>query len=246
MAVEYQAKKHLFAPSVVPQPTSELFKIDFTKPPANDATAFFTYNYYHDVESVYWMYLWWLHHYIPAVIDTQAPSIAQSLTLMQVQAGELFNPFSTISPCSPERLSLLMTGNADFVLQRLLPVYEPCLPVLLGTYFVGDLKEAYTNLEACTPQETTQGTQVIRRWKETDFHDDLYTAFWDKMEESLRRLNNLHSHAVKPLRDVRPGSPPPNRNLSRKRVHASSVPLGDEHQDKKHRTANEGRTSSTG
>ncbi|KAG5340937.1 hypothetical protein C0989_012450 [Termitomyces sp. Mn162] len=64
MAVEYQFQLHLFYPLL------SLQEIEDTCASHSEKDRFFTFNFYHDLESVYWVYLWFLHYRLPAELNT--------------------------------------------------------------------------------------------------------------------------------------------------------------------------------
>ncbi|KAG6915233.1 hypothetical protein DXG01_012589 [Tephrocybe rancida] len=87
MAVEYQRHFPLFLPTE-PHDDSEL---DAQQPPSGlletDPRLRLVYNYYHDLESVFWIYVWFLHRCVPKAFYNRQ----SDFSLLHKKARDLFD-----------------------------------------------------------------------------------------------------------------------------------------------------------
>ncbi|KAG6905675.1 hypothetical protein DXG01_001313 [Tephrocybe rancida] len=152
MAVEYQRDKHLFLP------TESSTKLDPMQPPTGrqktgPQDCKLAYNYYHDLESVYWVYLWFLHRCVPREFYNRQ----SDFSLLHQKAQDLFDCDVSGNAARLEIFTIANYGVLSWV-EIVWPFYggepNPQLFHLVGhiTLF-HDLISAYTALEATEVKE---------------------------------------------------------------------------------------------
>ncbi|KAJ6511334.1 hypothetical protein C8R47DRAFT_1314332 [Mycena vitilis] len=168
MAVEYQMRKHLY----VPRPRSA----DPFQPP-QPTPKFFNFNYYHDLESVFWLYMWFLHYYPPGALtlDDKTKEILSMSAHKYLVANVDGNSYrSTLMGSTDEARGLA----EDLMLVYGIKFY----PLLAGiSETIGFLLTAFKALEATAPVTVNNEP---RRWDEINFQDEVY----DQMQEFFARL----------------------------------------------------------
>ncbi|KAJ7675771.1 hypothetical protein DFH06DRAFT_977041, partial [Mycena polygramma] len=144
MAVEYQAQMHLFLKS----PGSiNMVKLSKLTP----SPRFFTFNFYHDLESVFWLYTWFLHKCPPA-----------RLTLGDDARKVLVQSYTNHLDCgivgTALRASIILADAGVHVLAgELVKVYGNTSFLLNGLGSVSIIRDAYEVLEATEPRRNHEG-----------------------------------------------------------------------------------------
>ncbi|KAJ6477384.1 hypothetical protein C8R47DRAFT_1289190 [Mycena vitilis] len=158
MAAEYQSQEHLFKeiPFVrkrnrIPSPT------------------FFTFNFYHDLESVFWLYAWFLHQCPPA-----------RLTLSDEEKKLLLKSHADYIHCgiggTALRNGLVLKGDGvTRLVDQLATVYRDIDFLLDGLGSLEILRAAYKLLEATEPRRDKEGNPL--HWEETNFQPQVYDKF---------------------------------------------------------------------
>ncbi|KAH9932034.1 uncharacterized protein BXZ73DRAFT_101409 [Epithele typhae] len=216
MAVEYQAELWLFrdrdcfhqaasTPRVLSTSTDILTNdnpaggITTDGAPGQSQDAFqpwtrpvFIVHFLHDLESLYWVYVWFLHFRIPH----------QSSIKLQEMTFNIKNIHDNIDRSSREYFfygmdgavsrTLLITQPADsiFGLLRLFgPLYTSC-PLLLKPIvaFCADLRGAYTNLQREDLEESRDATPRLP--VSTMVTNELYTLFGGLIDKALASLGD--------------------------------------------------------
>ncbi|KAG6908561.1 hypothetical protein DXG01_004194, partial [Tephrocybe rancida] len=78
MAVEYQEQSYLFLPQPTLETVEKLFETDSEDLACLPGTWSppYRYNFYHDLESVFWIYAWFLHHFLPTKFHNSEKNLA--------------------------------------------------------------------------------------------------------------------------------------------------------------------------
>ncbi|KAJ6511328.1 hypothetical protein C8R47DRAFT_1094681 [Mycena vitilis] len=190
MAVECQLRDHVFLPEITEEDPFQPEEI----PP-----KFFTFNYYHDIESVFWLYTWFLHYYPPGalILDDEAKQI------LTTSATEYLD--SNVGGSGARTLLITSVRQAKELENPLKPVYGAFTSLLFGiSGTLGILINAYKALEATTPVMVNGQPQ---HWDEENFRYEVY----DQIQEFFTKLGKtplfqqLDDILVQPLRP-----PPPD------------------------------------
>lgn len=165
MAVEYQTQEHMFIPPHLIPSLASLIK-------SGDSTllqrcTFFTFNFYHDLESIFWIYVWFLYYCPPDDLDIE--SRRQELT---ESAHQLFD---CDSGGNSHRDKILRREHGEvLVATRLRAVYDDqWINLLLGLKVLTDVRDAYKALQSTEPVEVDG---LPRRWDTKQFTDVPYDA----------------------------------------------------------------------
>ncbi|KAJ3895751.1 hypothetical protein GG344DRAFT_72753 [Lentinula edodes] len=163
MAAEYQANFFFFLPSRT-DATAELFKLQ---------DEWFAPHFVHDVESVYWQYLWFLHNRIP---KTPEPS-QSALEKVKRQAGRYFG--HSIDG-NQDRFEVIRNETSDI---KLLGVLESiyCPLILQPLDLSITLREEYRRVVRALPMKKSDDS-----WRLGDvFNGDIYEKFLGKLQAVL-------------------------------------------------------------
>ncbi|KAH7881220.1 uncharacterized protein C8R40DRAFT_26445 [Lentinula edodes] len=163
MAAEYQANFFFFLPSRT-DATAELFKLQ---------DEWFAPHFVHDVESVYWQYLWFLHNRIP---KTPEPS-QSALEKVKQQAGRYFG--HSIDG-NQDRFEVIRNETSDIKLLGVLEsVYCPLILQPLDLSIT--LREEYRRVVRSLPMKKSDDA-----WRLGDvFNGDIYEKFLGKLQAVL-------------------------------------------------------------
>lgn len=211
MAVECQARSHIFGFKGKSDNPGRMEKedvkesstqIECRKP--QDTT--FTFNFLHDLESVYWMFLWFLYHRIPSIVDPSAPAFSLALGEFHRMGGELFK--CGISG-NQTRERLVKGENAKMVATSLEAVYpygSPCRFLLAGMRLTEILRNAYIELESTPPNKS-------QRWPHDAFKSDVYDQFSARLRGLAEDAGAIGNALVIPLRQILLSESLPKRHL---------------------------------
>ncbi|KAJ3857428.1 hypothetical protein EV368DRAFT_77782 [Lentinula lateritia] len=162
MAAEYQANVFFFLPSRS-DATAELFKLQ---------DEWFAPHFVHDVESVYWQYLWYLHNRIP---KTPKPS-QSALENVKRQAGRYFGHGID---GNLDRIEVIRNETSDIKLQGVLELVH-CRPILQPLDLSITLREEYRRVVKSLPIKNDDA------WRLGDvFNRDIYKKFSRKFQAVL-------------------------------------------------------------
>ncbi|KAJ3929471.1 MAG: hypothetical protein NXY57DRAFT_1016518 [Lentinula lateritia] len=163
MAAEYQANCFFFLPSPT-DTTEELFKLQ---------RQWFAPHFVHDVESVYWQYLWFLHKRIP---KTPEPS-QSALEKVKRQARRYFG--HSIDG-NQDRFEVIRNETSYILLGGVLEsVYCPLILQPLDLSIT--LREEYRRVVRSLPMKTSDDA-----WRLGDvFNGDVYEKFLGKLQAVL-------------------------------------------------------------
>ncbi|KAG6816598.1 hypothetical protein H0H93_007895, partial [Arthromyces matolae] len=105
------------------------------------------FNFYHDLESIFWIYIWFLHHRLPKKLMQSNPD----LTSLKESAETLF---LNVIAANPSRTELIFEGDASVRLLNILaPIYTPEFEILFASIPLRVLlASAYMSLELTAPQ----------------------------------------------------------------------------------------------
>ncbi|KAJ3929713.1 MAG: hypothetical protein NXY57DRAFT_963361 [Lentinula lateritia] len=163
MAAEYQANLFFFLPSRT-DATAELFKLQ---------DEWFAPHFVHDVESIYWQYLWFLHNRIP---KTPEPS-QSALEKVKRQAGRYFG--HSIDG-NQDRFEVIRNETSDIKLRGVLEsIYCPLILQPLDLSIT--LREEYRRVVRSLPMKKSDDA-----WRLGDvFNGDIYEKFLGKLQAVL-------------------------------------------------------------
>ncbi|KAJ6477383.1 hypothetical protein C8R47DRAFT_1323353 [Mycena vitilis] len=166
MAAEYQAQRHFFLKPGVLNMENDV------SPP-----EFFTFNFYHDLESVFWLYTWFIHKCPPAelvLLDGAQTALAQSYTTY-LDCGITGNMV---------RGSIVYTDSGAISLARpLAKVYGSRSFLLNALESVNIIRNAYKALEATEPR-LKDGQPM--HWQEENFRPQVY----DELCQCFRNIRD--------------------------------------------------------
>ncbi|KAJ3856785.1 hypothetical protein EV368DRAFT_78363 [Lentinula lateritia] len=163
MAAEYQANYFFFLPSPT-DTTAELFVLQ---------RQWFAPHFVHDIESVYWQYLWFLHNRIP-----KSPGPSQSaLEKVKRQARRYFG--HSIDG-NQDRFEVIRTETSNILLRGVLKsVY--CEPILQPLDLSITLREEYRRVVRSLPMKKSDDA-----WRLGDvFNGDIYEKFLGNFQAVL-------------------------------------------------------------
>ncbi|KAH7868680.1 uncharacterized protein C8R40DRAFT_1260346, partial [Lentinula edodes] len=163
MAAEYQANYFFFLPSPT-DTTAELMK---------SQRQWFSPHFVHDIESVYWQYLWFLHNRIP---KTSEPS--QSALEEIKQQAKLYFGYGIDG--NHTRFDVIRNEASNVLLRGVLEsVYRPLILQLLDLSIT--LREEYRRVVRSLPMKKSDDA-----WRLGDvFNGDIYEKFLGKLQAVL-------------------------------------------------------------
>ncbi|KAJ4486623.1 hypothetical protein C8J55DRAFT_508121 [Lentinula edodes] len=163
MAAEYQANYFFFLPSPT-DTTAELMK---------SQRQWFSPHFVHDIESVYWQYLWFLHNRIP---KTSEPS--QSALEEIKQQAKLYFGYGIDG--NHTRFDVIRNKASNILLRGVLEsVYRPLILQLLDLSIT--LREEYRRVVRSLPMKKSDDA-----WRLGDvFNGDIYEKFLGKLQAVL-------------------------------------------------------------
>ncbi|KAG6848301.1 hypothetical protein H0H93_001405 [Arthromyces matolae] len=133
------------------------------------------FNFYHDLESVFWISIWFLHYRLPKKLMQSRPNLPS----LQRSAQKLF---LNIIAENRSRNNLIFEKQALRALYQILyPIYTPEFEVLLESVVVCvALASAYSELEATNP--------VDGLWDEDKFDAELYTVLKGRFNRMIAAM----------------------------------------------------------
>ncbi|KAG6846888.1 hypothetical protein H0H93_011295, partial [Arthromyces matolae] len=134
------------------------------------------FNFYHDLESIFWIYVWFLHYKLPKKLMQSNPNLSS----LNDSAQSLF--LNVIAE-NRERSNLIFERDgAPALLDILTPIYTPEFRDLVRSVHVrAALALAYSSLEEADP---VQGL-----WAKDDFKFNIYTVMkevFDAMAAAMK------------------------------------------------------------
>lgn len=255
MAVEYQAKQYLFArhPKVV------ILIGDLGSP--NKKPEFIP-NFAHDLESVVWLYLWFLHYRVPNISPDpeRTPELLAETLSAVLESAQKF--FMHGIEGHPERVLFWTAGDRFSLAQTFGEIIDRGL--LLPYNLIDQLREEYTRIESQTP-EVIDGTP---RYPDDAFSDEIYAMFKNVLSATLEWIGKERTFPVEDRDDVqkrlmfelssaagpsgsanasgpRPQSAPSHVGSNGKRSSAVAG-LGDQEESEKPRPAKKKRSAEQG
>ncbi|KAJ7625013.1 hypothetical protein DFH06DRAFT_1229583 [Mycena polygramma] len=187
MAVEYQLREHVFLPEI----TADPFQPEELPP------KFFTFNYYHDIESVFWLYTWFLHYYPPGALTLND----ETKQILTVSANKYLG--CNVGGNSFRSLLIISVRRAKELEDALKPVYGAFSSLLFGiSGTLGFLINAYRALEATAPVMVNNEPQ---HWHENNFQNEIY----DQIQGFFTKLGKTPPFQLSDI-PVQPLRPPPS------------------------------------
>ncbi|KAG5642550.1 hypothetical protein DXG03_002589, partial [Asterophora parasitica] len=208
MAAEYQDRRHYFVPRRPSKSRERRARLSAMVPFGKKAakstpSKFFTFNFYHDLESVFWILFWFLHHRIPIAISEDEDHIRQHINSVAASAQELI--YCGITG-TPGRAQLVREDEDTLMarLQCLMDLYGPLAGVVLPAMMLLDVTDAYQAIESTTPVRGADGAP--KHWNAALFTEVPYR----EVEEGFNKLLAIIEGELKQYGDI----PVTNLNLS--------------------------------
>jgi len=193
MAVEYQRREYLYTTRIGDVSLAALWNNDDNDSDEVSAQRLaFTYHFYHDLESLIWLYAWAVCFRPPRCLSPESvESIAKTL---RVAGSRYFN-------CGVEGNQarvLTVKDGVDtnfFITQPLLDIYTKgsrCRFLLSGSQMVRPLAHEYRRLQSLQlDDKLLNGTAI---WNASNFTEALYNAFltmFNQIEEEMKRREDV-------------------------------------------------------
>jgi len=203
MAVEAQAKMHSFYKKLSGDAEHDGDDDDFVisddeEVADHSAQPPFTFNFYHDLESVFWMYYWVLHNRLPAATTAQPHVDLKVLTSLKKQSDGFFQ-------CSLDgnTTRLLYMSNAE---ANALPKDDPLLSVytsdfhsfVKGTRIAKYVSNAHSTLQKSEPDRSFSPP----RWAEDRFLPRVYAQIMVLLHVNDFKLLNHEPIEIVCLQDL--------------------------------------------
>ena len=206
MAIETQRQKHLFLPTpLLSEPSTKqrrrereikvVTKQKNSRGSDEKPRKWFKPNFFHDLESVAWMYAYFLLTTKPSFISfdglTSAPKIVQQIR------EELFDGNVAGSLPRSEFLQAF-ADDEDVITSALTPLYAdlPGGPGLISAVEIfRDLVFAYYKLEATTPLDLDKPEST--RWDPLNFGSSTYASAYDVFDDVREKMESAPFKAVK-------------------------------------------------
>ncbi|KAG7098620.1 hypothetical protein E1B28_000542 [Marasmius oreades] len=197
MALEYATGKYLY----VPQKGACLWTGPSTMPSLSllsvDVDRRVIFNYYHDVESVAWIYLWFLHHRFPSLIcEVLTPNKRAELRKLHEESRVYFQAGSALRMYVVTGISSILTELA----RRFISLYAGNEELVMPLALFEDLREAYENLEKEPQEPRTQ--DPCFHWPRSLFPLKLYETHIARFQAILDKQNSRGVFAM-PVKHTR-------------------------------------------
>ncbi|KAG7093463.1 hypothetical protein E1B28_007139 [Marasmius oreades] len=166
MAVEYARGTYLYTFEDSPYPWTGSFA---TLPLSVDVDTRVIFNYYHDVESVAWIYLWFLYHCFPSPIyGVLTPN-------KQAELCKLYEGWEYFQDKVDQRVDIIDRHLMWTLVRNLRSIYEEYEDFVTPLALFLDLKQAYQKLEKEPQQPRTQDSCF--HWPRSLFSLELYEIY---------------------------------------------------------------------
>ncbi|KAG6848302.1 hypothetical protein H0H93_001406 [Arthromyces matolae] len=133
------------------------------------------FNFYHDLESIFWIYIWFLHYRLRKKLMQYKPDLPS----LQRSAQKLF--LNVIAENRARNNLIFEKGASQALYQDLYPIYTPEFEVLLESLVVrAALASAYSELEKTNP--------VDGLWDEDKFAVQPYTALKERFDRMIAAM----------------------------------------------------------
>ncbi|KAG6915560.1 hypothetical protein DXG01_010965 [Tephrocybe rancida] len=178
MAVEYQQQEHLFYPPMNATVFHKVFEdlLMGRKPdPKIPIRPPFRFNFYHDLESVFWIYVHFLHHLFP---KNSVPNDDESLDIIAQSARQSIY-------CGVEGATLrtmVITHTAVRIGVMLQDFFPNHLYLLSALEFAEDMAKSYTAVESSQPVIVGDTPQY---WSLEFFTSDPYNKIISQFQSIL-------------------------------------------------------------
>ncbi|EIW81088.1 hypothetical protein CONPUDRAFT_165310 [Coniophora puteana RWD-64-598 SS2] len=185
MAAEYQARKYFQKVKVEDHPKLRVVPL--------------TFNFYHDLESIFWIYAWSLFYHPPSPCVVSSENPLELIGCLKQEAKEWFG--CGIEGNSSRLLTVQGARHADitYPLENVYTFDTGCSVLLNGLEIVAPLSTAYGDLEG-TPLQLITGQHA--RWRHAQFSEALYKEMKNKLRGVLEALSgNKLDVYVRPLSD---------------------------------------------
>ena len=216
MAVETQEKCFLLRPdNELSAEWAAAFLDDSASGKVNTPMPF-TVNFFHDLESALWIYVWFTFHRMPlADVDAPPPTIEELKNLPPVATTynsdskplTLYDQIQLIETTGRELFDCGIDGTpkrtrfvtqAEFlaITQILGPMYGHCKHLTKGIFFVHHIKAALKSLEESVPVPNSMG---IPTWDVDLFTYEPYGQFQQLLQQVLEDIKKSGQAMVTPI-----------------------------------------------
>ncbi|EIW83350.1 hypothetical protein CONPUDRAFT_164312 [Coniophora puteana RWD-64-598 SS2] len=180
MAVEYQERRYMFRPRQNFRTVLDDDDVFLSQPHIWNLP--FAYNFYHDLESILWLYVWMAHYRPPS--PCVPPALVTSVSLTLRTEGNYF--FVCGTGGNQKRSGGISDGR--LLSRDVGRVYAGARSAyMLKVFsFVHPLGSAYTALQSSLPDDTLPSGNPI--WMDTHFGSALYDEFCDHVTEVLEKV----------------------------------------------------------
>ncbi|EIW83947.1 hypothetical protein CONPUDRAFT_99596 [Coniophora puteana RWD-64-598 SS2] len=196
MAVEYQRREYLYTTRIGDVPLPVLW--DEGENDDNDSEEIlaqrlaFTYHFYHDLESLIWLYPWAACFRPPRCLSPE--SVEPLAKTLRVEGSRYFNCGIESNEARVSTVKDALDTNF-FITQPLLDIYfrgSGCRFLLSGLDVVRPLAHAYKHLQSLQLDDKLPNGTAI--WNASQFTEVLYNAFltgFSKIEEEMKRRKDI-------------------------------------------------------
>ncbi|KAG7098613.1 hypothetical protein E1B28_000536 [Marasmius oreades] len=185
MAVEYADGNYLYVSQLAPHLRTGPSRILSLPSLSIDVDRRVIFNYYHDVESVAWIYLWFLHNRFPSSIHKAlTPNKRAELRKLYEESSRYFWAVSVWRANVVTGISSILTELA----RRFISLYAGNEELVMPLALFEDLREAYENLEKEPQEPRTQ--DPCFHWPRSLFSLKLYETYIACFQEILDKQNS--------------------------------------------------------
>lgn len=162
----------------------------------------FRFNFLHDLESVFWMFLWYLFNYIPFAFEaSQASETSETSEAYKQNVQEFDRECGILFTCSDihspgGRTAIMITKKLKSLSNSMKrwKWYDTVLPLVDCIVEIRRcLRDAYEKLEMQDPQEVVDG---VPRWSMEQFTGEPYVKIHESVERALKELSEGAHPAV--------------------------------------------------
>ncbi|KAG6823324.1 hypothetical protein H0H87_001354 [Tephrocybe sp. NHM501043] len=188
MAIEYQHITHMFKSGNRTWDQMQSIVGDRHRKVKDQTSLFFTFNFYHDLESIFWVYAWFLHHYIP----TKAHDHARNHDDVSHSAHTFI--YCNIKGNSDRDSLLLDQDKLLAMIDMLTEVYSQTVAPLIDPIVIGSrIALGYKALERTEP---VQVDGKPHHWDANNFSKEVYNDIVQAFENVLSYIDKEHGGSV--------------------------------------------------
>lgn len=211
MAVEYQVQAHVFGPDAElnrePDDESGIQLCEESDDKSESTAEFFSFNFYHDLESVYWIYLWFLHYRLPRALPPSTKAELKDRKRKLFTCGINGSRFRHLFITTPEGFKA--------VKETLRNTYGTFGYLVHAINFRRTLVKAYKDIEATDPVEVNG---VVLHWDKAVFQDEPYDTLSSLFRQILDHMGKRDDSTVMVNLPLKITLPQTSRNKAKGRA----------------------------